>query len=288
MSLNRKESVERLTSREYWDSSYASLSLGEPTPGRFKALLKVTLGATVLELTRDYRDYLMWDAIYPKFLFRKVGARVLEVGSAPGYHLIKLKDAFGFEPYGVEYSPRGVYLNRRLFESRGINRSNVIHADFLSTAFQNRYEGYFDVVVSHGFIEHFTDVDSIVAKHLNLLAPGGRVVITIPNLRGINYVLAWLFRKEVIPLHNISIMCRDRFCKLFDRPDLTPLLCGYYGTFNFGLFNTRRGSMMRHVLSICMEVQRVLNLIFRLAFRARGVETPYFSPYLIFIGTKKA
>ena len=280
--------MERLTDTEYWDSTYAPLSIGLSRTGHFKTLLRRLLGPTVLEYMRDYGDYLMWDVIYPKFLFRRRGARVLEVGSAPGYNLIKLHEAFGFEPYGVEYSPRGVALNRKLFELRGINPTNVLHADFLSPDFHKEYEAYFDVVVSHGFIEHFTDVDSVVSKHLSVLAPGGRVVVTIPNLRGVNYALAWLFRKELIPLHNISIMRRDEFCKLFRRPDLTPLLCGYFGTFSFGLFNTRPDSKRRHLLNICAAMQRVLNAMFRLVLRGRGAETTYFSPYLIFIGVKKS
>jgi SAM-dependent methyltransferase len=288
MSRDSEPPIERLTDTEYWDSTYAHLSIAPSTTSHFKTLLKTLLGPTVLEYMRDYRDYLIWDVIYPKFLLRKRGARVLEVGSAPGYHLIKLQEAFGFEPYGVEYSPTGVDLNRKLFELHGINPSNVIHADFLSQDFQKQYEAYFDVVVSRGFIEHFTDVDSVVSKHLNVLAPGGRVVVTIPNLRGVNYFLTWMFRKELIPLHNILIMRRDDFCKLFSRPDLTPLMCGYYGTFSFGLFNTRPDSKMRHVFNICVDMQRVLNAIFRLAFRTRGAETGYFSPYLIFIGAKKS
>ena len=43
-------------------------------------------GLRRLSRMRDYRDVQMWDVIYPKFLFRKNEARVLEVGSAPGYH----------------------------------------------------------------------------------------------------------------------------------------------------------------------------------------------------------
>jgi SAM-dependent methyltransferase len=281
-------SGERLTDTEYWDSTYAPLSIPPSRTGRVKTLLKRLLGPRVLEYMRDYRDFQIWEVIYPKFLFPNREARVLEVGSAPGYHLIRLRDVFGFEPYGVEYSTAGVNLNRKLFELHGINPSNVIYADFLSNDFQKQYAGHFDVVISRGFIEHFSDVASVVSKHLNVLAPGGRVVVTVPNLRGVNYFLTRVFHKEVLPLHNVAIMRRGTFCKLFRRPDLTPLMCGYYGTFSFGLFNTRPDSRMRYLFHICVDAQKVLNAIFRLVFRARGVETMYFSPYLIFIGAKKS
>ena len=128
---------------------------------------------------------------------------------------------------------------------------------------------------------------SVVAKHLNVLAPGGRLVVTIPNLRGANYLLAWLFCKDLIPLHNLSIMRRDKFCNLFLTHELAPLLCGYFGTFSFGIFNTQPESKRRYLLMVCDKVQRLLNAAFRLLFGARGAETSYFSPYLIFVGEKK-
>jgi SAM-dependent methyltransferase len=278
-----------LTDRQHWDSLYDSrgASLAPVKLGRLKSAVKRLLGPNVLEYMRDYRDYLLWDVMYPKFLVPRRGAKVLEVGSAPGRHLIRLRDVFGFEPFGVEYSPAGAELNRRLFEQHGISTDNVIQEDFCSPQFQSKYENRFDVVVSNGFIEHFTDVEGVVAKHVNVLAPGGRLVVTIPNLRGANYVLAWLFCKDLIPLHNLSIMRRDRFRKLFLNPDLTPLLCGYFGTFSFGIFNTRPESKRRYLLMICDKVQRLLNAVFRLLFGARGAESRYFSPYLIFVAVKE-
>ncbi len=278
-----------LTDMEHWNSLYdpRAASAAPGATNRLKTAMKRLLGPTVLEYMRDYRDYLLWDVTYPRFLDAKRGAKALEVGSAPGYHLIRLRDAFGFEPYGVEYSPSGAELNRRLFQLRGISSDHVIQADFLSTDFQSRYEAHFDVVVSHGFIEHFTDVESVVSKHLNVLAPGGRLVITIPNLQGVNYFLTWVFRKELIPMHNLSIMRRATFCELFSRREVTPLLCDYYGTFSFGLFNTRPESRMRYLLMVCDKVQRLLDAAFRLLFGARGAKSRHLSPYLIFVGVKE-
>src|SRR2546425_10299735 len=75
-SRDNEAPVERLTDTEYWDSTYAPLSIGLSRTGHFKTLLRRLLGPTVLEYMRDYGDYLMWDVIYPKFLFRRRGARV--------------------------------------------------------------------------------------------------------------------------------------------------------------------------------------------------------------------
>jgi hypothetical protein len=141
--------------------------------------------------------------------------------------------------------------------------------------------------LSVGFIEHFSDVEAVVAKHLDVLSPGGRLVITIPNLRGVNYFLSWVFQKDVIPLHNISIMRRQAFCALFDGLGVTPMMCGYYGTFNMGLFNTAPRSWKRHLLRACGDAQRVLNALFRMLLGDRGAECAHLSPYLIFVGVKE-
>jgi 2-polyprenyl-3-methyl-5-hydroxy-6-metoxy-1,4-benzoquinol methylase len=41
-------------------------------------------------------------------------------------------------------------------------------------------------LVSWGLIEHFTDTESVISAHVNLLKPGGILIVSIPNLRGFN------------------------------------------------------------------------------------------------------
>jgi len=43
----------------------------------------------------------------------------------------------------------------------------------------------FDIVFSMGFIEHFSDLDSIVGKHVELLKKHGILLLGVPNYRGI-------------------------------------------------------------------------------------------------------
>lgn len=241
----------------------------------------------MLEWMRDYRDYLLWDVIYPRYLQAKRGAKALEVGSAPGTHLIHLHKTFGFEPYGVEYSEQGVRLNRDEFQENGISPSRVLHADFFSDEFQRAYAGFFDVVVSRGFVEHFTDVRPVIAAHANLLTNGGLLVVTIPNLRGVNYALQWWFNRGVLPLHNLAIMRRSVFTEAFTDQGLSALRCGYYGTFSFGVFSTTHKSALRNwTFWCCSRAQSILNMLFRIVFRAHGAETAFASPYLIYIGRK--
>lgn len=293
--------MKRLSEKEYWDAVHVQekhswetkqqpndSDLKRPTLlQRFKSGAKALLGDKGRGLLTGYEDHLIWNVIYEKYIPRAEGAKVLEVGSAPGDHLVQLNRKFGLEPYGVEYSETGVKLNREIFRTNHINPDNVIDADFFSEAFQEQYREFFDLVISRGFIEHFADVEDTVRKHLNLLAKGGRLIIIIPNLRGLNYVLGMMFHREVIAIHNLEIMQKDVFSSLFEHQNLRPLFCDYNGVFSFYLFNTKETSPMRHVLKACFHLQLILNAAFHLLFKNKPVESRWSSPSLIFIGVKE-
>src|SRR5439155_25468459 len=103
---------------------------------------------------------------------------------------------------------------------------------------------------------------------------------------GLNYALAWFFNRPVLAMHNIGIMSREAFATLFDSERLSPLFCDYYGTFDFGLFNTQPDAPQRHVLAVCRQLQLVLTVALR-ALGDKGIETRFSSPYLIYIGVKR-
>ncbi len=280
-----------LTDRQYWEAVHKAKAVthsGSHSGGLIKRSIKRLLGNRMLEYVQSYPDYLLWQIIYPKYMSKEPGARVLEVGSAPGTHLVKLHRVFGFEPYGVEYTEHGVDANRRLFRLHGLEQDNVIHADFCGDEFQKKYAGFFDIVISGGFIEHFDNVDEVVSRHVSVLKPGGLLFVDIPNLRGANYYLTWFFRRELIPMHNMKIMPLQAFERLFQGKGLDTLFCDYYGTFSFGLFKTDPRSPKRYALRASWNAQLILNASFRLCFRRGRVESRFFSPYLLFIGMRKS
>lgn len=288
-----------MNNKEYWDSIYELALLKQkqymPRENFIKIFIKKFLGEKMLKYIREYMfrsysDYLLWDVIYKKYMPKTKNMKVLEAGSAPGGHLVRLNQTFGFIPYGIEYSESGVELNRKIFTLHNINPDNVIYADFLSDEFHKHYREYFDIVISRGFIEHFDDVDDIIEKHINLLNRGGYLFITVPNVRGINYILGLIFNKEFLSLDNINIMQKREFSNLFDKESLSTLFCNYYGTFDFSLFSSpyKKNFLTRFTLSLCNKLQLTLNVTFRLLFRGKGAESRLFSPYLIFVGKKKA
>jgi SAM-dependent methyltransferase len=291
--------MKNLSEKEYWDSVYKTGEDHKPQPERPAPLslkrrllraLKARLSRRTLEQMSSYGNYFFWSVLLKQHLPPMKGARVLEIGSAPGDMLVDFARHLGLEPFGVEYSEEGAEVNRRMFKAHGLNPDNVIHADLFAEDFQRRYRGAFDIVYSGGFIEHFSDPRDTVEKHLNLLADGGYLIVIIPNLRGLNYVLTSLFARHLIAIHNLNIMKLGEFRKLFDDARLIPLKCTYYGTFTFDLFSDEAQPELRgqKALALVQYAQPVLNLAFRRLFGDRGAETAWTSPYLIYIGRKRA
>jgi 2-polyprenyl-3-methyl-5-hydroxy-6-metoxy-1,4-benzoquinol methylase len=284
--------VSKLSEKQHWDYVHTGeeqhiLRSDRASIGRRAAkALKTLLGQRVLDRMSNYDEHLRWNAIFPRYLGDLRGSRVLEVGSAPGEYIVEFSQKYGCIPYGVEYSDIGAELNRKVFARNGFDPANVIYADFFSDEFHQKYKERFRVVISRGFIEHFTDVKSVIDRHMNVLAPGGYLIVSVPNLRGINYTLADVFNKEVIPLHNIEIMHKHVFADLFVRKDLERLFCDHYGTFSFYVFTAGRSPVMQRTLKAAYKVQPILNLAFRTLFGNKGAESRFLSPYLLCIGRK--
>ena len=282
--------MSRLTEKDYWNAVYLDEATAQSIPSLkeikqsgLKEWLKHHLG----QYWRDYSDYLEWDVIYESQLPKTTGLKVIEIGSAPGTNLVRLHQAFGYEPYGVEYAEAGANLNRAVFRQNGLNPNHVIRADAFSEDFLTRYEGSFDLVVSRGFIEHFTEMRHVLDAHLRLLKPGGKLIVTIPRLTGVPNWLFRLFNPDVIPMHNLSIMNKQSFASLFRRTELQSQLCNYYGTFKVQVCGAEQlAGGKAALMNFLMNCQLLLNMLFRLAFGKRGAESYAFSPYLIYIGTK--
>jgi 2-polyprenyl-3-methyl-5-hydroxy-6-metoxy-1,4-benzoquinol methylase len=182
----------RLTTKGHWDEAH-----GAP--------IRMRLPSRLLSSTRDVQRLLRpW--VRP-------GARVLEIGFAPGKHLAWVTAALGASVAGLDFSEPGVRTAERLFAALGLT-GDLRCEDVFATSFAL---GSFDLVYSLGVIEHFDDPRPIVRRHFELLRPGGRTIITIPNLGGIYGRLQGRLAPDNLAIHNLSIMRPDRLARLAPR-----------------------------------------------------------------------
>jgi len=211
----------------------------------------------------------------------------LEVGCAPGQKLLDLCAITGYEPFGLEYADSGVTETRRTFERRGHDPERIVHGDLFDEGVVDRIGRRFDVVMSFGLIEHFEDPRLAIERHIDLLSPGGYLVIGIPNLVGLNLLSMWLLRREFISQHNRNIMNVRAMKALFQLPTLEQRFCGRVGFFQFyGRFSRRERGFRGLLARIANRTQSVLNPLQNAIFCGRNV--PWWSsPSLLYIGQKK-
>jgi hypothetical protein len=99
----------------------------------------------------------------------------LDVGCATGY-LAKTLQAFGNTVTGVEYDPQAAQLARQF-------AGKVVVADLDRADLGQLLAGeQFDVIVFGDVLEHLRDPLPPLRQARSLLAPGGYIVISIPNV----------------------------------------------------------------------------------------------------------
>jgi SAM-dependent methyltransferase len=161
-----------------------------------------------------------------------LSGEVLEVGCAPGKWLAFMAKQFGLKPSGVEYSNAGMKATLENFRILNLAPDAIFTGDF----FQMKPPRQFDVVMSLGFIEHFSDVDSVVQLHLEWLKPGGTLVLGVPNFRGIYAPIQQVLDRQILEKHNLGIMSLEYFQGLCVRFPLQPVSIDYVGSFDPTLF----------------------------------------------------
>ncbi len=285
--VRHKPRTRELASKSYWDS-YHSEGRKVREMGLYDGLLEV-LPSGVKKRFRSYYDFLLWETVLDKYVLpcKAPNQRAIEIGSAPGQFILEFSKRYDVEPFGLEYSSVGLAVNRELFASNDIDPANVICADISDLDVRTANFEKFDIVISRGFVEHFDNPTEIIKWHLELLRPGGLLVVLIPNLRGIYYFWTRVFNQEQLAIHNLNLMKLKIFESIFPTHALDTIKCGYLGVFAFWLFTARQKSLFRYLVRLLNVIQRFLDILFRITLRDKGFESRFFSPNLIYIGKKK-
>ena len=167
--------------------------------------------------------------LFQKTLPKDSRLRMLEVGCYPGRYLWYFNRYFGYQVSGLEYVDcccRATVENLREMRLDG----KIIHADIF------RYEPpppvrCWDVVASFGFVEHFENTALVLGKHLDLLKPGGYLVIIIPNHHGIYGRILRAADPEKYRIHNL--MPYQPIADALRAAGTEVLEEGYYGRIGF-------------------------------------------------------
>ena len=106
--------------------------------------------------------------------------RLLDVGCAGGEFGALVKQELHAEVWGIDPSDEVV-------ERASANLDRFINAPFGAEA--GLPERYFDVICFNDALEHFADTSTVLQTAKRLLAAGGSLVLSVPNVRYIDNVL---------------------------------------------------------------------------------------------------
>jgi SAM-dependent methyltransferase len=198
----------------------------------------------------------------------------IEIGCFPGRYLAVL-GTLGYELHGIDLTPRVNEIGQWL-HSQGYKTGSFSHGNFLEYNSPRSY----DLVCSFGFIEHFTNWEEVLQKHIGMVAPGGMLVIETPNFRGfLQNLLHRFLDKENYKRHYIPAMNPNRWKEIAEAAGFEVKYHGWFGQFEFwsdsappGFF----GKAALKVLSWCMPF-----------LKKRKPGTASLSPYCGIIAVRK-
>ena len=178
-------------------------------------------------------DYIFGD-ILAKIIKDKNAKTAIELGGFPGYYAIYLKKYRQMQTTLLDYFIHQGLVNQ-LLEKNGLQNGdiNIIEADLFNYTPAEQY----DMVLSFGLIEHFSDTKSIIKTHLAFLKPGGTLFITLPNFTGVNGWVQRKFDRENYDKHYIESMNPALLADYCRKLGLKNVEAYYHGGFSIWLEN---------------------------------------------------
>lgn len=214
-----------------------------------------------------YRDFDFETVRLLRNLAGTKGARVLEVGAGGSRVLPYLKTKFGCEVFGSDFSPVGCRLLRANLAFQKVEGS-VVCEDLFQSSLPSET---FDLVFSSGLIEHFDDTRGVIAEHLRLVKPGGRLALIVPNLQSVEGKIVKRLAPPLWCVHRV--LGPEDLAGLLKSLGLENIRAGYLGSFLIHIARDPEWTVVRRwpvfvQRTVCGSVRLVnglVSLFFRLS-----------------------
>ncbi|MDA8089102.1 MAG: class I SAM-dependent methyltransferase [Nitrospiraceae bacterium] len=181
---------DRLTDQAYWEYAHQGRKWARymPDPGK-------------------YRSHYELDRLF-KSVLERGNKKILELGAGSSIWLPYFAKEFGFEPYGIDYSKKGCDAAEQNLRLAGV-KGHIFCRDFFDMG--DEWDGFFDVMVSFGVVEHFENPAGVIKLMRRLLKPGGIMITVVPNTKGLIFSLASVIDRSVVETHK-SFSLYDLSC----------------------------------------------------------------------------
>jgi len=158
-----------------------------------------------------------------------------EIGCAQSVYLPYFAKQYGFKVSGIDRSETGCGRARMILEREGV-KGEIYCADFF--AIPPELIGRFDVVISFGVIEHFTQTAEALRAMATLLKPGGRMFDDIPNFTGVLGIYQKLLDRGMYDAH--VPMSREKLASAHQEAGLEIESCDYFMPICLEVINVER------------------------------------------------
>ena len=130
---------------------------------------------------------------------------VLDVGCGNGA-FVAAAAARGYDAWGIDFSAKAIEAGRKHF---GLEHLYCASTQELTERFGARR---FDVVTAFEVLEHMDDARSFIRELIGLTAPGGHVIVSVPNRER----RPWLLKEGDLPPHHFTRWNADAIRRFLD------------------------------------------------------------------------
>jgi len=173
----------------------------------------------------NYFSHIRTDVI--SLLPLQASQRVLEIGAGGGDTLVYIKEkklageVMGIELLKIKNSNQNHPLIDK-FQFANIEQENI-----------DSPEEYFDIIICADILEHLADPWYCVAKISRHLKKGGRMIVSIPNIREIKTLFRIVFLGDfryeekggILDNTHLRFFCKKNIWQLMSTGFLTPVYC---------------------------------------------------------------
>jgi L-malate glycosyltransferase len=183
----------------------------------------------------------------------------LEIGCYPGKFLTIFANK-EVQVHGIDINPKTTEIKSHL-DRLGFNTGEFLVMDFTKETPTRKY----DCICSFGFIEHFTNWEEIIEKHIGLLSPGGTLIIEIPNFKGIFQRLPrQIFDNNNFKRHNLATMDLGKLVNQVERNGMTVKFAGYIGGYQLWFEHLFTNLFIRAIKKIFCHLLKIIVKFFGL------------------------
>lgn len=248
---------ERLTDQKYWEKYYDEVSVEKNS---------------VLRICDYYNP--IWDRWINAC--KKIPETVIEIGAYPGRYISYFGSKFGVKPSGLDYNNDTKKIEESM-RIMGISDYEYIQADL----FEYKPEKKYDLVFSNGLIEHFSDYQLVLDKHLEYMHNSSSLLVIIPNKSYTRKYYGLMLDKENLKMHNLKCMNFRTFKDFSERNNLTIEYLSYYGGFPYAVHETLNNIFDRSLYAVVSRLSKKLNPLLE------KNPSKYWSSMIVGVFTKK-